>query len=195
VAIETTEGRIEMLIERDRVPKVAAWFFGLVATGSFDETQFFRVGHLAGQPDRPRFIEGGMLSPYILGQKGNQPRTAAEAGVPLLRDWETTADSGLRHTRGSVSFARDIFGDGSVAPDFVITMADLPEFDHGAANSPGRLGFPVIGYVVKGMDVVDRIGARPRDGRTYIRMLDGQLLSEPVALKRVRRIRRRALQR
>ncbi|MBM4073681.1 MAG: hypothetical protein FJ271_32880, partial [Planctomycetes bacterium] len=58
VQLDTAQGLIEIEVQQDRVPKVAAWFFGLVATGSFDETQFFRVGHLAGQPDRPRFIEG-----------------------------------------------------------------------------------------------------------------------------------------
>jgi len=131
-----------------------------------------------------------MLARFILGDAGTQPRTAAEAGLPLLRDWETTADSGLRHTRGSLGFARDILGDGSVAPDIFIALEDIPEFNFGSDYSPGKLGFPVAGRVVSGMDVVERIAAGPRSGKSYFAFLDGQILSNPVTLTRVARVDR-----
>lgn len=193
VGIDTTLGSIEVDIEAALVPKVAAWFLGLVDRGAFDGTRFFRAGWVRGPsstPGKPRFIEGGMAAGVILGETGERAQSAAEAGLPLLRDWETTAVSGLRFTRGAFGFGRDIIGDGSVIPEMVIALEDVPEFDHGSAQSPGRLGFPVAGRVVAGMDVVDRIAARPLGGKTRFAVVEGQILSEPVVMRRVARIRR-----
>jgi peptidyl-prolyl cis-trans isomerase A (cyclophilin A) len=185
VGIETDLGTIWIALEPAKAPKAAAWFLDLVAARQFDGTRFVRSGYLAGQGARPRFVEGGMLSSFILGEAGPMPADAAQAGLPLLRDWETTTQSGLRHSRGSVGLARDITGDGAVIPDIVITLETVAELDAGGGVSPGNTGFPVIGYVVSGMDIVDRIVAGARDGKTPVPFLKGQILSQPVAMQRV----------
>lgn len=185
IEVQTSLGNIRIEVFADRTPKVARWFLELAEARVFDGMKFFRSGHLQGQPSRPRFLEGGMLSPFLLGENGLKPATAAEAGVPLLYDWETTEDSGLRHVRGSVSLARDITGQGGVLPDLVIALETVSELDAGGGFSPQNTGFPVFGQVVSGMDIVDAIAAQPRDGKTFVPFLAGQILSEPIQIQRI----------
>lgn len=189
IAVETSEGAIRIAVDTARAPKMSGWFLALVDQGKFDGTSFYRVGHPTGIPSAPRLIEGGMLGHYILGHAGTKPATVAETGLPMLRDFDTTAQSGLRHVRGALSFALDLTGDGSAVPDMVIATDAIPENDAGGGNSPGNKGFPVIGHVVSGMDVVDRIAAQPRGGDTYVTFLKGQILTKPVTIHRVRRLR------
>lgn len=185
IDLQTTAGNIQIEVYADRAPKVAKWFLKQVDAKALNGTKFFRAGHLQRQAPRPRFLEGGVLSPFILGENGQRPATAAEAGVPLLYDWETTQDSGLRHIRGSVSLARDVTGQGGALPDIVIALETIAELDSGGGFSPQNNGFPVFGQVVGGMDVVDAIVGQSRDGKTYVPLLDGQILSRPVQIQRV----------
>lgn len=185
IELQTSAGNIRIEVRTDRAPKVAGWFLRQVDARVFDGTKFFRSGHLQGQPPRPRFLEGGALSPFLLGENGQRPATAADAGVPLLYDWETTEVSGLRHVRGSVSLARDITGQGGVLPDMVIALETVAEMDAGGGSSPQNSGFPVFGHVVAGMEIVDAIAGQPREGKTYVPFLAGQILSEPVQIQRI----------
>jgi peptidyl-prolyl cis-trans isomerase A (cyclophilin A) len=194
VEIQTTSGRIIIEVLSAQAPKVANWFLSLVDTGLYDGTKFFRSGHLAGQPARPRFLEGGPLASFLLGERDVKPATVAESGLPLLRAWETTTQSGLRHERGSVSLARDITGDGSAAPDLVISLETIAEMDAGGGYSPQNAGFPVIGRVVAGMELVDAIAAGPREGQSYVPFLNGQILSQPVMIEKAVRMPLMAVQ-
>lgn len=188
IELQTSAGTIRIEVRADRAPKVAGWLLKQVDAGVFDGTKFFRSGHLQGQPPRSRFVEGGVLSSFLLGESGRRPATAADAGVPLLYDWETTEVSGLRHIRGAVSLARDITGQGGVLPDMVFALETVPELDAGGGFSPQNTGFPVFGQVVAGMDIVDAIAAQPRDGQTYVPFLKGQILSEPVLIQQILRL-------
>lgn len=185
IELVTDEGRIEIEVQSALAPKVAAWVLELVEAKKFDGTKFFRAGYLRGQPPTPRFLEGGLLSPFLLGEEGRRLTTAADVGLPVLSDWERTDQSGLRHIRGAVSLARDIAGQGGVLPDFVIALETVTELDAGGGFSPQNTGFPVFGRVVSGMDVVDAIAGRSRGRGTYVAFLNGQILDEPVRIQRV----------
>lgn len=180
IELVTSEGTIVIEVQCGVAPKVAAWFLDLVEAKSFDGTKLYRAGYLQGQPPHPRFLEGGMLSPFLLGEGGRRMTTAADAGLPVLSDWEGTDQSGLRHIRGSVSLARDITGQGGVLPDLVIALETVSELDAGGGFSPQNTGFPVFGRVVAGMDLVDTIAGRSRRGDTYVPFLKGQILDDPV---------------
>lgn len=184
VEIRTSLGVVQIDVDVDNAPLAAGWFLKLVESGIYDGTKLFRSGNLAGQPPKPRFLEGGPLSPFLLGERDSSAATVAQTGLPLLPEWETTEVSGLRHMRGSVSLARDITGNGEAAPDFFFALEDIPEMDFGGGFSPGNTGFPVIGKVASGMELVDRIAAQPRGGKTHIPFLDGQILSDPVVIER-----------
>jgi len=73
--------------------------------------------------------------------------------IPL----ERTSVTGLRHTDGAVSMARD--GPDTATSSFFITIGDQPSLDFGAARNPDGQGFAVFGRVVGGMDVVKKIHA------------------------------------
>lgn len=188
VEILTSLGTIRIEVMSRRAPKVSAWFLGHVDAKVFDGTKFFRAGHLQGQPARPRFLEGGILSPFLLGENELKPSTAEQAGVPILYDWETTEHSGLRHVRGSVSLARDITGKGGVVPDLFIALEPIAEMDAGGGFSPNNMGFPVFGQVTAGMEVIEAIAASARDGKTYVPFLNGQILSNPIVIERIIRV-------
>lgn len=187
INIETSQGPISIVLNRAAAPKVVDWLLAIVDRGEFDGTAFYRVGNLAGDQGGPQFVEGGVLAPFLLGETDRQPVTAVEAGVPTLRDWETTAESGLQHRRGSVTLGRDIVGDGAVVPELVVLLKDVPAMDHGGGRSPGNLGFPVIGYVNSGLAIIEGLQDQVRDRQTYVPFLTGQLLREPLRIKRIRR--------
>lgn len=188
LVVETPRGSISIELNNAAAPKSVEWLLQIVDRGGFDGMAFYRVGQLSGtQGGGPQFVEGGVLAPFLLGETDRQPTTAVEAGVPTLRQWETTAESGLRHVRGSVSLGRDIVGDGAVLPELVILLEDVPAMDYGGGRSPGNLGFPVIGFVVSGMPLIDALQNEPRDRKTYIPFLSGQVLREPLRITRIRR--------
>lgn len=189
IELVTIEGTIGIEVQSRRAPKIAAWVLQLVEAGAFDGTKLFRSGFFQGQPPRPRFLEGGLLSPFLLGEDGRRLVTAADAGLPVLSDWERTDQSGLRHIRGAVSLARDISGDGGALPELVIALEAVPELDAGGGFSPQNTGFPAFGRVVSGMDIVDAIARRSRGGKTYVPFLNGQILDEPAVIQRITRTR------
>jgi len=183
--LETPLGAIGLELRADRAPRVCAWFLALVESGAFTGRRFYRSGSLPqadGALPPPQLIEGGMLDRFALGEAGPIVGSPEAMGLPVLKDWETTGASGLRHQRGTLSMARDLTGSGDAIPDLVICTRDLPQLDEGGGHSPGNLGFPAFGRVMDGMDVVDRIASLPRTGHTPVSMLAGQIVDRPVEI-------------
>lgn len=183
--LQTSLGLIRFEVYPERTPLLASWFANLVSVGAFDGTKFYRAGHLAGDPPRPRFVEGGMLSPYLLGESPLKPATAEAAGIPTLEAWESTNISGLTHTRGSVSFARDITGRGYAVADLVMSLEPIPGLDAGGSASADQRGFPVFGRITAGLDIVEAIAAIPATRETYVPFLRGQILAQPIMIERL----------
>ena len=76
---------------------------------------------------------------------------------------ERTCDTGLRHTDGVISMARD--GPDTATHHFFICVGDLPELDFGGKRNPDGQGFAAFGRVVTGMDVVRKTHGSPADGQ------------------------------
>ena len=76
---------------------------------------------------------------------------------------------------------------GTATTEFFICIGDQPALDFGAARNSDRQGFAVFGRVVRGMDVVRAIHAAPADAPTDIEYVRGQILEQPVVIRRVRR--------
>lgn len=185
--IVTEEGTITVKVMASRAPKTAQFVLDLVDSGRFDGRSFYRAGHLAGRTDGPRLIEGGLLDRLVSGAISPLPASMQAAGIPTTDDWETTGVSGLSHVRGTVSLARDLTGSGSAIADIVIITADQTELDEGGSHGFDAKGFPAFGVVVSGMDVADRIVARPADGDSAVPLLQGQVLRHPVVIERIAR--------
>jgi len=132
IQIETTEGVIRLELDSRRAPITVRHFLELVDSGFYDGTVFHRV--------IPDFMaQGGGFTPN-LEQKETDDTIANESG------------NGMENLRGTIAMARR--GDPhSANAQFFINVADNTALD----PRPDRWGFAVFGYVIEGMDVVDKI--------------------------------------
>ena len=76
---------------------------------------------------------------------------------------ETTKETGVLHTDGTISYARN--EPGTATLEFFICIGDQPELDYGGRRNPDRQGFAAFGRVIKGMDVVQKIHEQPAEGQ------------------------------
>jgi len=132
VTIETTEGTFVIALEGRRAPLTVGNFLKLVDSGYYDGTVFHRV--------IPNFmIQGGGF---------NRDLEEMEPTDAIVNE----SGNGLRNLRGSVVMAR--LGDPHTAvAQFFINVTDNRSLD----PKPDRWGFAVFGYVIEGMNVVDKI--------------------------------------
>jgi peptidyl-prolyl cis-trans isomerase A (cyclophilin A) len=148
VQIETALGDVEIDVFDDRAPASAGYFLADVRGGLYDGSCFFRIVTLQNQSAeegrRVEVIQGGL-------------RHEREDPAPVIPH-ETTAMTGLRHLKGTVSLAR--FAPGAVYHSFFICLRDEPVLDFGGLRHPDKQGFAAFGRVMQGFDVVERIYAR-----------------------------------
>lgn len=148
VALKTALGTLEIQALADRASASAEYFLQDVRSGVFDGSSFFRIVTLANQDAEPHrrieVIQGGLKHPAT--------------DLPQVIPHETTAMTGLRHLKGTVSLAR--FAPGAVYHSFFICLRDEPSLDFGGARHPDGQGFAAFGRVAEGFDVVERIFAR-----------------------------------
>jgi cyclophilin family peptidyl-prolyl cis-trans isomerase len=136
VRFETTRGAFTVELDVARAPLSTANFLQYVRDGHYDGTIFHRViGNFV--------VQGGGFLPDGT-EKPTRPPVVNEAG------------NGLSNRRGTVAMARA--GDPhSATSQFYVNLADNLALDPG----PTRWGYAVIGRVVEGMDVIDRIASVP----------------------------------
>lgn len=170
--MSTGEGDIEIEVYVDRAPVTAGNFLELVDGGHLDHASFYRVVSYENDNGRPKIevIQGGR-------------RGAGDPFPPI--EHEPTRQTGILHTDGAVSMARGAVG--TARSEFFICIGDQPGLDYGARRNPDRQGFAAFGKVVRGMDVVRRINRLPAGGASDSSYTEGQILTAPVEISRVRR--------
>ena len=138
VKLSTTLGDIRIQLEPEKAPKSVANFLAYVKSGHYNGVIFHRVidGFM---------VQTGGYTPQ-LAQKPTKPPIPLEAG------------NGLLNIRGSVAMARTN-DPNSATSQFFINVVDNPGLDPGYA--PDGRGYAVFGYVIEGMEVVDKIRATP----------------------------------
>ena len=176
VRLDTADGPIVLELYPDKAPITAGNFLRYVDEKRFDGATFYRVVR-AGTDPNPKapiqVIQGGIDSDAHRGQM-----------LPPIAH-ETTAKSGLSHTDGVISMARD--GPGSATSEFFITVGDNTSLDFGGARNPDGQGYAAFGRVTHGMDVVRKIQAQPSDAPTPVTFVKGQILERPVEILSIRR--------
>ena len=182
VIIETTLGEIEIHVATREAPATSQYFLDIVSKGLYDEGSVYRAARLDDTPEM-QFIQAGMLQ-SLLTQSG--PISANNYDFPVLTEIESTEQTGLKHEAGTVSFARDLLDTGYVIPDIFICLRDCPWADAYGRDKPDTRGFPAFGKVTRGLDVLKKIAGAETNGATTIPFLQGQILSEPVRIKRAR---------
>jgi peptidyl-prolyl cis-trans isomerase A (cyclophilin A) len=125
---ETTKGPIVITVHRAWAPLGADRFYNLVKNGFYDDVRFFRV------------IDGFMAQ---IGMHGDPAVQRAWTSARLQDDPVKESNK-----RGYVTFAHA--GPNSRTTQFFINFGDN-------AASLDKQGFPPIGQVTTGMDVVDKL--------------------------------------
>jgi len=136
VKFETTEGTIVLELDGRRAPITVRNFLELIDSGYFDGTIFHRV-------IADFMIQAGAYTPGL---------ELKEPGDFIFNE----SGNGLQNLRGTIVMARQEDPHTAKA-QFFINLRDNKSLD----PQPGRWGYAVFGYVIEGMDIVDRISLLP----------------------------------
>ena len=140
VRFETTKGAFTVELDAARAPLSVANFVQYVRDGHYDGTTFHRViGNFV--------VQGGGYLP-----DGIEKPTRA----PVVNE----SGNGLSNRRGTFAMARTE-DPHSATSQFYVNLVDNLALDPG----PTRWGYAVIGRVVEGMEVVERIASVPTGAR------------------------------
>jgi len=161
-SFNTSLGEIVCEIDTIHAPVTASNFLNHVKNGTFENAMFYRVVRPDNQPyskEKIEVIQGGLYDDKIIDKIKPIPH-------------ETTAVTGLKHTDGALSMARN--EPGTASTEFFICVGDQPSLDFGGKRNPDGQGFAVFGHVISGMEVVRKI-QQLKDTSQY--------LVEPVKIK------------
>jgi len=133
VLMKTNLGDMTIELDRAKAPISVANFLSYVDKGFYDGTIFHRV--------IPNFmIQGG-------GFTADYEKKTTDAGIQ--NEWE----NGLKNARGTISMARLGGRPHSATSQFFINVKDNAALDVARDGA----GYAVFGYVVDGLDVMDKI--------------------------------------
>ena len=136
IKIETTEGIIVLELDGKMAPLTVGHFLGLVDSGFYDGLIFHRV--------IPGFMaQGGGYTPGLKNKE-------SEYSIP------NESGNGLSNLRGTIAMART--GDPhSANSQFFINVDNNVRLDPNKNTVGGSWGYTVFGFVIQGMEVVDKI--------------------------------------
>lgn len=152
IDIETYYGDIIVELYPDKAPKTVAAFLSFVDSGYFKNTSFYRVlkkDDQAMNVAKTQLIQGGLWQTKFKLQQ-------TMPGIPL----ETTKQTGILHTEGVISLARNE-EPNSGNTEFFICMDNEPDYDYGGDASPDKKGYVTFGKVIDGMEYVRQIHDQP----------------------------------
>ena len=141
--LETTMGTVEIELFEDTMPITSGNFKKLVSEGFYDGIKFHRV------------IEGFMIQSGDPITKTTEVLRYGTGGPGYAIPDEHIAGEYLTNVRGTISMANS--GPNSGGSQFFINLVDNTNLDFD--KQPLTSKHPVFGRVVKGMEVVDAIGA------------------------------------
>ncbi len=136
VQIETTEGNIVLELDGRQAPITVGHFLTLVDSGFYDGLVFHRV--------IPGFMaQGGGYTPGLKLKETND-------SIP------NESGNGMSNVRGTIAMARTS-DPHSANSQFFINVGDNVRLDPNKNPAGGSWGYTVFGFVIEGMDVVDKI--------------------------------------
>ena len=173
VVMSTTRGDVRIELYASKAPITVNNFLQYVDAGHYEGGNFYRTVTYENDNGNPKIevIQGGLGS-------------GVEAPFEPIAH-EDTDKTGILHTDGVISMARDSVGTAS--SEFFICLGDQPGLDKGNVRNPDQQGFAAFGKVIDGMDVVKRIHQSPADAPSYSEYTKGQIIEEPVTILSIRR--------
>lgn len=182
VIFETALGDVEIAVYPSRSPLSAGNFLAYVDGGHYDGASLYRAARKSA-PGTIGIVQGGLLAAAMSGESAYLDR--ATPPIPPIGH-ETTQTTGISNERGTLALAR--LEPGTASSEFFFNLSDNPELDTGA-GIPGRdgFGYATFGRVMRGIGVLDAILELPADGETTIEQVRGQILRNPVNIRRAYR--------
>lgn len=141
VVLNTSHGNIYIELFPEKAPIAVSHFMEYVKSGFYNNTVFHRV--IDGL-----LIQGGEYS-------SNLRRKATH--TELVQE----ADNGLSHQRGTIAFTWTPGMERNTA-QFFINLSDNSQFDYQQERPMGS-SHTVFGKVIKGLNVIDHIGATAQE--------------------------------
>lgn len=156
VLLQTSLGDIVVELYPKKAPITVKNFLAYVEKGLYTNARFHRTVtlHPDNQPHNKVKIE--------VIQSGLDPARESSALAPIRL--ERTSVTGVHHTDGAISMARD--GPDTASSEFFICIGPQPSLDYGGKRNPDGQGFAAFGRVISGMSVVRRIQASNATGQT-----------------------------
>jgi peptidyl-prolyl cis-trans isomerase A (cyclophilin A) len=157
VEIQTNHGSFVVELYPEKAPKTVANFLEYVANNFYPGTVFHRTIN--------RFmIQGGGLTAELKEKTSMQPSiktglTATSKENVVLPPISNESNNGLKNERGTLAMART-FEPDSATSQFFINLEDN-KFLNYYKPDPHYIGYCVFGKVIRGMDVVEKIGQLP----------------------------------
>ncbi len=156
IEIKTVEGTVVAELYPKQAPESVKAFLAIVDQGLYKRSYFYRILSDENQPSnapKAELIQGGLWS-----------RTKKRPELPRIPH-ETTQQTGLTHSAGTLSLARE--EPGSASSEFFITLSDLPGFDFGGENNADGQGYAAFGRVISGMDIIRKIYRKPETDQYF----------------------------
>jgi peptidyl-prolyl cis-trans isomerase A (cyclophilin A)/peptidyl-prolyl cis-trans isomerase B (cyclophilin B) len=153
VVMETSMGRIIVMLSPKDAPKTVANFLKYVNAGFYDNTIFHRIVKQGKGGQGMAVVQGGGFTFPI-----NQKR-------PLFPPIPNEAASGLMNAKGTIAMAR-ADAPNSATCEFFFNVTDNPALDYkqtssmtgaGSYSQQTTAGYCAFGKVIRGMDVVEKI--------------------------------------
>lgn len=157
IEIKTELGNIEVELYTDKAPKTTAAFLKNIDEGLYQRCSFYRVLNADNQPsDAPKaeLIQGGIWKTGY----------SKVSKLPMIPH-ESTKQTGILHTNGTISLAR--LEPGTGRSEFFICVGDQHGFDFGGENNPDGQGYAAFGKVVKGMNIVNKIYNQNEENQAF----------------------------
>jgi peptidyl-prolyl cis-trans isomerase A (cyclophilin A) len=164
VALDTSEGRIVLALDRGRAPLTTANFLNYVDSKRLDGEAFYRAF---------KYGDGGIV-------QGGITSDGRKLYPPI--DVEPTTRTGLKNKAWTIAMANA--GPGTTRSDFFIMTTDIPAFD----AKGNDIGFAAFGRVVEGQEVVKRILAAPVSPTKGEGSMKGQMLEPAVKIVKAARL-------
>ncbi|WP_082467030.1 peptidylprolyl isomerase [Sphingomonas sp. Leaf25] len=171
VAIVTTAGTLTVEVETKRAPISAANFLRYVDQKRLDGVSFYRIVKVGPEFG---FVQFG-------------PHTDAKKYLPPIQH-ESTTQTGLSHTDGTLSIAR--LGLGTARGEFTISVGDQRRALDAAPGVPADgQGYAAFARIVGGREVLLKILDTPVDpAKSTSGAFKGEMPAAPVKVLTARRV-------
>lgn len=169
VALDTSDGRIVIELDKARAPITTANFLKYVDQKRLDGIGFYRTA------------KGGPHFGFVQFGVQNAPKRV----LPPIKHEPTTL-TGLKHLDGTISIAR--YAPGTANGDFTIMVGDQPSLDADPATPGDNQGYAAFGHVVEGMEVIQKIFDAPTSPTAGEGLMKGQMIVPPILITAARRI-------